>query len=228
MERDTARAAARDALEADAAGEERAKDFVTFRQGAKRRYVSTFILGAALVTATQAGLASVPAWAMLGMFFGTNTLNWLLVRAATHPALYQWWYRYVFAGFDALLISTLVLAFGNPALIAVYFLAIIPYSFDRGHSLGYFTAGACAVGYLVATYGYHRLHPAEVVSAGWTLTAAGLLLIVAFQAVPIPSKLIRRVRATRRAISEAEHGNLLVRADARYTDELGLLERSFN
>jgi methyl-accepting chemotaxis protein len=33
---------------------------------------------------------------------------------------------------------------------------------------------------------------------------------------------------TREVIAEAEHGDLLARADTRYTDELGLLQRSFN
>ncbi|MFL5574352.1 MAG: methyl-accepting chemotaxis protein [Gemmatimonadaceae bacterium] len=214
--------------EAEIATEEREKDLVTFRQGAKRRYVSTLILGLTLVAAEQAGLAAVPAWAMVAMFFGSLIGNWALTAAATDPAIYRWWFRYVFAAFDATLISTLVLAFGNPGLVAVYFLAVIPYSFDRGRSLGYFTAAASAVGFLLASYGYQLLHPDALVSAGWTLTIAGLLVIVAAQAVPIPSKLIRRIRATRQVMSEAEHGNLLVRADARYSDELGFLERSLN
>ena len=43
------------------------------------------------------------------------------------PATYRWWYRYVFAAFDATLISSLVLLFGGPGLAVAYFLAIVPY-----------------------------------------------------------------------------------------------------
>ena len=213
---------------ADTEAEERQKDLVTFRQGAKRRYLSALLLGLAAVGAVAAGLARLPAWAMGGMYVGTVAGNYALTAVATHPATYRWWFRYVFAAFDALLISALVLAFGNPALIVVYYLAIIPYSFDRGRAIGYFTASASAIGFMGATYGYHLLHPTAPVSVGWTVVAAALLMIVALQTVPIPSKLIRRIRSTRGTISAAEHGNLLVRADARYTDELGFLERSLN
>ena len=215
-------------ISADTEAEERQKDLVTFRQGAKRRYLSALLLGLAAVGAVAAGLARLPAWAMGGMYVGTVAGNYALTAVATHPATYRWWFRYVFAAFDALLISALVLAFGNPALIVVYYLAIIPYSFDRGRAIGYFTASASAIGFMGATYGYHLLHPTAPVSVGWTVVAAALLMIVALQTVPIPSKLIRRIRATRGTISAAEHGNLLVRADARYTDELGFLERSLN
>src|SRR5919202_669957 len=61
-----------------------------------------------------------------------------------------------------------------------------------------------------------------------TLITAVLLLLVAQQIVPIASRLIGRVRATRECMVEAERGNLLVRAEARHTDELGFLQRSFN
>ena len=212
----------------DAASEERQKDLVTFRQGAKRRYTSVFLLGGAFALTVLLGITTIPTWAMVLMFVGTNIVNYSLTALATHPATYRWWFRYVFAAFDACLISCLVLALGNPATIVIYYLAIIPYSFDRGRAIGYFTATASAIGFISATYGYHLLHPTAPVSAGWTAISAALLMIVAFQTVPIPSKLIRRIRATRGVIADAEHGNLAVRADARYNDELGLLERSLN
>jgi methyl-accepting chemotaxis protein len=54
------------------------------------------------------------------------------------------------------------------------------------------------------------------------------LLVVSWQIVPIASKLIRRIRNTREHISDAERGDLSTRADTRYADELGFLQRSFN
>ncbi|HWJ23163.1 MAG TPA: methyl-accepting chemotaxis protein [Gemmatimonadaceae bacterium] len=208
--------------------EEREKDLVTFRQGARRRYLSTILLGAALGGAVFFGVVSVPVWVMVAIFAGAIGCNFVLVNLATRPALYHWSWRYAFAAFDAMLISMLMIEFGERGLAAVYFLAIIPYSFDRGKSLGYFTAGVCAVCFVAANYVYHLLHPGTPVDMGAVITVGVLIVIVAQQTVPIPSKLIRRIRATRQAFSEAEHGNLLVRADARYSDELGFLERSFN
>ena len=55
-----------------------------------------------------------------------------------------------------------------------------------------------------------------------------LLFIAAWLVVPIASRLVRRIRKTRECLAEAEQGNLTIRATARYNDELGFLERSFN
>jgi len=208
--------------------EEREKDLVTFRQGARRRYLSTVLVGGAIITAVLLGVASVPRWAMIATAVNAFFFNWLLTALATRPRFYHWSWRYVFAAFDAALISTLMLTFAERGIAVAYFLAVIPYSFDRGKSLGYFTAGACAFFFVLANIGFYLLHPGSAMSVGATLTVAALIVIVAQQTVPIPAKLIRRIRSARQAFSEAEHGNLLVRADARYSDELGFLERSFN
>ena len=210
------------------ATEERAKDLVTFRQGAKRRARSVALVGAGLYVASLAGVAYVPhpvAVTIIGGGFGFNAL---LTALATRPATYRWWFRYVFAAFDALLMSSAVLLFGHASLVALYFLAIVPYSFDRGHTLGYFTAACSAAGFLAASWGFHLLHPHAPMDAAWTLIAVLLLLAVSSQVIPIPSRLIRRIRQTRDVMSAAERGSLVVRADARATDELGFLEESFN
>jgi methyl-accepting chemotaxis protein len=208
--------------------EERSKDFVTFRLGAKRRLISIVPIGLAIVVGSLLAGAPLAAWMYLGIPVGGATINAVLLRLSTHPRYYHWGYRYVFASFDAILISSVVLAFGQPGLASVYFLAIVPYSFDRGKAIGSFTAGACAVAYLAATWGYNLRRPDAPISLYWALTTAALILFVASQIVPIASRLIGRVRATRQCMLAAEQGDLQVRADARYTDELGLLQRSFN
>ncbi|HUF26704.1 MAG TPA: methyl-accepting chemotaxis protein [Gemmatimonadaceae bacterium] len=208
--------------------EEREKDLVTFRMGARRRYWSTLLIGASLVGAVIADLSIVPVPVMVLLAGGALGLNWALTHVATAPSTYRWWYRYVFATFDALLISSLVLAFGATQLIVVYFLAIVPYSFDRGRGLGYYTTIVSVAGFLLASLGFRELFPDRAPSFAWTLLASALLLVVASQIVPIPARLIRRIRATREAIAAAEQGNLLVRAEARHHDELGFLERRFN
>ena len=208
--------------------EERNKDLVTFRLGAKRRLISIVPTGLAIVLGSLFAGARLEPWMYAGIPLGAAALNAVLLRVSTDPRTYHWGYRYVFATFDAVLISSVVLAFGQPGLASIYFLAIVPYSFDRGKAIGYYTAGACAVAYLLATWGYNLRRPDAAISLGWALMTAVLILFIASQIVPIASRLIGRVRATRQCMLAAELGDLQVRADARYTDELGLLQRSFN
>lgn len=208
--------------------EERAKDFVTFRTAARRRYWSTLLIALTLLVAVLTGSVRVPIPALIALAAGAIALNFALTRIATTVGTYRSGYRYVFAAFDAGLISLLVLAFGASQLIVIYFLAIIPYSFDRGRALGYYAAIASAAGFLLASWGYRVAHPGSADPVAWTVATAALLLVVSFQIVPIPARLIRRIRRTRECINQAEAGNLLARADARNSDELGFLERSFN
>ena len=208
--------------------EERAKDLVTFRLGGRRRYWATAVIGALLFVATQLGMTDVPGLVMLAMAAGVVVANWALVMLATAEATYRWWYRYVFAAFDASLISSLLLVFGGQGLAVVYFIAIVPYSFDRGRSLGYFTAACSALGFVAASWGWHAMHPGQPFSWLWTIVVAVLLLAVSAQVVPVPAKLIRRIRATRDSMQEVEQGNLLVRSDSRHSDELGFLQRGYN
>ena len=218
----------RDAADAGDAAEERAKDLVTFRQGSKRRIRSIAIVGVSLYGASLFGLADLPISLALAVAVFGLTGNALLTAVAMRSPAHRAWHRYAFAAFDALLMSVTVLVFGSPALAGVYFLAIIPYSFDRGQSLGYFAAACSAAGFVLASWGHHLLYPAATVSVAWTIVGACVILGVSSQVVPIPTRLIRRIRKTRDVISAAERGDLLVRASARAPDELGYLERSLN
>lgn len=209
--------------------EEREKDFTTFRIGARRRMWGIVLVGIALFVAV--GMDIIPPVSrliMISVAAGAFTLNLVLTALATNPRTYRTWNRYVFAALDAALISALVLIFGSYGLIVLYFLAIIPYAFDRGERLGYFSAGASVVGFLAATWGHRLLTPGVPVSPAWSFITALLLGLVALQIVPIPARLIRRIRRTRDCITEAEQGNMLARSDTRHSDELGLLEQSFN
>jgi methyl-accepting chemotaxis protein len=208
--------------------EDREKDMLTFRLAAKRRVVSIFVIGVTMLVAITAGVATLPIPVALGIMFGGAALNWVLERVATTRRLYRWWFRYVFATFDAILISSVVLVYGHPAFMVIYFLAIVPYSFDHGRALGYYTAAASTVCYVGAMYLYSTLDAGRAVDWAWVFIGAALLMIAAIQIVPLPAKLIRRIRDTREKIGEAERGDLSVRTSARYRDELGLLEASIN
>jgi methyl-accepting chemotaxis protein len=211
-----------------AAREEREKDLITFRLGARRRVWSTFLIGGALVLGVALGMAAIPVWAIVVLFVSPLLINHALLKVSTSPRTYRWWFRYVYATFDAILISSLTLVFGGTGLAVIYFLAIVPYSFDRGRTLGYFTATACAVGFMLASLGHHLIEPVSQRELVWSAIVALLIIVVAFQLVPISARLIGRIRETRERMSEAEQGNLLARAETRYTDELGFLQRSFN
>ena len=208
--------------------EERAKDLATFRIAGRRRFWSTVFIAVVLIAGLRFGLADVPMVAVVATFCGAIGLNWLLSAIGTRERWYRWWLRYVFAVFDTLLISCVVFLFGSPVLALTYILAIVPYSFDRGPSLGYVTTGASVLGFLAASYGYALARPADAAPLAQVLLAAALLLVVAQQAIQMPSRLITRLRRTRERMAQVERGDFHARADARHADELGFLERSFN
>jgi len=217
------------------AEEERQKDLVTFRQGGRRRRSAILAVGLTLYLAVLADALDAPFWLMIAGFAAAIAANELLTFFARRPQSYRRWFRYVFVALDVTLVSVLVLAFGRSSLLAIYFVAIIPYAFDHGRKLGRFTVVSAAAGYSAALWGYQRLHPGALDApasgaAGLVPIAldATILVIVSWLVVPIAARLVSRVRGTRDCIAEAEHGNLLVRAPARHTDELGFLERSFN
>ena len=208
--------------------EERAKDIATFRIATKRRFWSTIFLAGALIAGMRLGLAHVPIPAILAMFAVAIVANWVLSGIGQSVRWYRPWFKYCFATCDTLLISGVVFLFGSPVLVLTYILAIVPYSFDRGPSLGYVTTFASTLGFLVASWGYAALRPADAAPWAQVLLAAVLLLVVAQQVIQMPSRLIMRIRRTRERMALVEQGELTARADARHADELGFLERSFN
>lgn len=208
--------------------EERAKDLATFRQAGRRRLWSTVVIAVVLVAALQLGLASVPFTTVAGMFVTALALNGVLSVLGRTEALYRRWLKYLFAVFDAALISSVVYIFGAPVLVLAYVLAIVPYSFDRGPALGYVTTTASVAGFVAASFAHNTAVPATATPVPQILLAAGLLLVVAQQVIQMPSRLIARVRRTRERMAQVERGDLSARADARHADELGFLERSFN
>jgi methyl-accepting chemotaxis protein len=216
------------AHDAASRAEDLEKDQITFRLGARRRLSATLVLGAAALLAALTGAVPLLPWLVLVVMSGAILINVLLTRLATRVERHRWWYRYLFATLDVILISTVVMSLGNESLALLYFIVVVPYSFDRGRALGYFSSLLSAGAFLLSSWWYATSSPAQSIRPVWTFAAAGLLLLISLQIVPIASKLIARIRDTRDTMHEAESGNLLARADARYADELGFLQRSFN
>jgi len=208
--------------------EEKEKDLVTFRLGARRRFRATVAVGTGAVIVSWLGVTDVPPAIAVAVTIGILVVNHLLVRFTTRDAAHRWWHRYAFATLDVICVSTPTIAFGDEALVILYMLVVVPYSFDRGRALGYYTAVISTLAFLCSSWAYAVMNPDVPRRIAWTLSAASLLLIVSWQIVPIASKLIRRIRETRERISDAELGNLAALADSRYADELGFLQRSFN
>ena len=208
--------------------EERAKDIATFRIAATRRFWSTIFITGVLISGLRLGLADVSIPAIATLFGTAIATTWGLAAIGTSTRWYRPWFKYVFAMFDTALISGVVYLFGSPVLVLAYILAIVPYSFDRGPSLGYLTTLSSTVGFLVASYAYAQARPADAAPWPDVLLAAALLVVVAQQVIQMPSKLITRIRRTRERMAQVERGDLHARADARHDDELGFLEMSFN
>ncbi|MFL5581600.1 MAG: methyl-accepting chemotaxis protein, partial [Gemmatimonadaceae bacterium] len=217
-----------DARADEIASEEREKDFVTFRLSTRRRTVAVWFFAALAFGMKALGYIETAWPLMVSIALGAELFNRVFSRIATRPDSYRWWYRYVFATFDVALVTLIIALFAYPALVSLYFLIIIPYSFDRGRGIGLFATVAAAVGFLLAKTYDHSLHPGTSGGLVWALLGALVLVMVGAQIVPIPSKLIRRIRRTREALHAAERGDLAARAEARHRDELGNLERSFN
>jgi methyl-accepting chemotaxis protein len=207
--------------------EDRAKDALTYRLGARRRLALTAILGIAGLAGALSGVAPISIPTVLVIVGMALALNGLLTVLATGALSGVWWMRYAVAALDVALVSTVVAVLKQDSLIVLYFLVIVPYSFDRGKTLGYFTAVASALAFTVVRLLGLPEAAAPAVKI-WVAATAALLLVVASQVIPITSRLIARIRRTRLVIGDAEGGNLLARADVRYGDELGLLQRSFN
>jgi len=207
--------------------EERAKDLNTFRVAGRRRFTSTVLVMLALIVGVQTGLFDLPVGVLAALFLVAVGCNWAL-GLALHESRYRRWFRFVFAAYDTLLISLLVAMFGAPMLAMLYLLAVASYSFDRGHVLGYAVLAFSETGFLLASWWHAQLFPRTAPEVTQVLLAAALLAVVSQQLVPIPTRLIRRLRQTRERMASVQAGNLHVRAEAQHTDELGFLERSYN
>ena len=187
---------------------------------------------------------------MIGVGFVFGLVGWVATAVKTRPTTmvltaggaaflneilglihergwYRWWLVYALSLLDVLLVAVLIIWFGNGGLIAAFFLAVLPYAFDQGHTVGNFLVLTAALAYLGASFLHDTLY-----EPGRSLRDAGLetlvFILVAMALKRIPATLIERIRHARGVMGEAERGYLAVRAPAGESDELGFLERSFN
>jgi len=212
----------------DASGlEQRLKDLETIARSLRRRWWLVGLGMALGITGWAVGAVRTRPGTMVLVGGGGLVLNALL-GIINERGWYRWWLIYGLALLDVLLVGVLVVWFGHGGFAVAFLIAVLPYAFDQGHTVGNFLVLTAALAYLGASYLHDELYGAT--ASG--LTAAGLetvgLITVAWALKQIPATLIQRIRDARDVMGEAEQGHLAVRAPAQESDELGFLEKSFN
>ena len=212
----------------DASGlEQRLKDLETIARSLRRRWWLVGLGMALGITGWAVGAVRTRPGTMVLVGGGGLVLNALL-GIINERGWYRWWLIYGLALLDVLLVGVLVVWFGHGGFAVAFLIAVLPYAFDQGHTVGNFLVLTAALAYLGASY----LHDGLYGGAAGGPTAAGLetvgLITVAWALKQIPATLIRRIRDARDVMGEAEQGYLAVRAPAQESDELGFLEKSFN
>src|SRR2546427_701289 len=211
----------------DAAGlEQRLKDLETIARSLRRRW---WLVGFGLalgIIGWGFGVVHARPGTMVLLAGGGLILNALL-GIINERGWYRWWLIYALALLDVLLVAVLVVWFGHGGFVVAFLIAVLPYAFDQGHTVGNFLVLTAALAYLGASYLHDGLD-----GDGGGLTAAGLetvgFITVAWALKQIPAVLIPRIRQNRDVMGEAERGHLAVRAAAGGGDEPGFLAESLN
>ena len=212
----------------DAAGlEQRLKDLDTFSRSLSRRWVmvsGVFFVG---ILGWLSGTIRTSPGTIVLAAGGGAILN-ALVGLVNERGWYRWWLIYVLTLLDVLLAALPVVWFGHGGLIAGFFIAVLPYTFDQGRTVGDFLVLVGSLAYLASTLLHGSLYEgsADIPPAAYLETV--VFVAVAMALKRIPATLITRIRATRSIMGSAEQGQLGVRAAAAESDELGFLEKSLN
>src|SRR3989441_12047 len=164
---------------------------------------------------------------MVLMAGGAAVLN-ALVGMINERGWYRWWFMDALALLDLLLVAVVIVWFGPGGFVVAFLIAVLPYAFDQGRTVGNFLVLMTAPAYLLAVELHHAWYGgAPALSPGPALETA-LFALIAMALKEIPATLIQRIRGARSVMGEAEQGFLAVRAPAQESDELGFLEKSFN
>ena len=202
--------------------EQRFKDLETFERSHRRRWAiaaGLFVMG---VLGRLSGTIDTQLGTIVLVAGGAAVIN-ALVGMINERGWYRWWFIYMLALLDVVLVNVLVLWFGPGGVIAALFIAVLPYAFDQGQTVGDFLVLVTSVAYLLASW----LHDGGGLDKSAYLET-GVFIVVAMTLKRIPATLIQRIRRARSVMGEAEQGFLAVRAAAAEADELGFLEKSFN
>lgn len=207
--------------------EQRLKDLETIARSLRRRW---WLVGTGLTLGLigwSVGAVRTRPGTMVLLAGGGLVLNALL-GIINERGWYRWWLIYVLALLDVVLVAVLIVWFGHGGFAVAFLIAVLPYAFDQGHTVGNFLVLTAALGYLGAVQAHHALYGGEPALSTAPVLETVTLMVVAMTLKEIPATLIQRIRRTRSVMGEAEQGLLAVRAAAQESDELGFLEKSFN
>jgi methyl-accepting chemotaxis protein len=207
--------------------EQRSKDLETFERSHRRRWAiaaALFVLG---VIGKFGGITDLRLGTIVLFAGGAAVVN-AIVGMINERGWYRWWFIYLLPLLDVLLVNVLVLWFGHGGVLAVLFIAVLPYAFDQGQAVGDFLVLVASIAYLLASWGHGQLQPSGTGLDTTAYLETGVFIVVAMSLKRIPATLIQRIRHARSIMGEAEQGFLAVRAAAAEADELGFLEKSFN
>src|SRR5437763_9360121 len=153
----------------DASGlEQRLKDLETIARSLRRRWWLVGLGMALGITGWAVGAVRTRPGTMVLVGGGGVVMNGL-VGIINERGWYRWWLIYGLALLGVLLVGGLGVWFGRGGFAVAFLLAVLPYAFDPGHTVGNFLVLTAALAYLGASY----LHDALYGGAGGQ-TAAGL------------------------------------------------------
>src|SRR3989441_11532084 len=139
----------------DASGvEQRLRDLEAIARAHRRRWVMVgtgFLIG---VLGWIGGIVKTRPTTMVLIAGGAAVLN-AVAGIITERGWYRWWLIYVLALMDALLVGVPVVWFGHGGLVAAFFIAVLPYAFDQGRTVGDFLVLISALVYLGASHLHH-------------------------------------------------------------------------
>ncbi len=207
--------------------EQRLKDLETITRTLGRRWWLVG-LGLAIGLAGRAFDLARPHPGTMVLIAGAALILNALLGIISERGWYRWWLIYALALLDVVLAAVLVVWFGHGGFVVAFLIAVLPYTFDPGRTVGDLLVLAAALAYLGATQLYRVLYGGEPAFSPAPVLETVILVAVAMALKRIPTTLVERIRQARSVMGEAERGHLAVRAPAGASDELGFLEKSFN
>ena len=203
-----------------------------FSRSCRRRWWGIPLIAALVAIGWLAGVSDAPFDTLAKTALAALAANFAIVMAGRYRR--GRWMLNLSAVLDLVLVTLVVAMTGLSAAMLLYPLAIAPYVFDWSGRLRSGLAPAAGVLMLAGRFLHARWYePRQGIVTILDLPArafvdAALLSLMVWVLFHGPEALIRRLRAMRKVMEEAEQGDLAVRAAGAGSDELAVLERSFN
>src|SRR5437879_2895388 len=214
------------ALEQQLAEERRTKQRQYVRSNTRARWSFVGIAVALLAAARVAGLVPISWSFFVGFAAAFGAANYGMQRLA-RDAAFKVWYAHLNVALGTALITAVAYAVGGTGhlLYAAYLIAPLQAAYYRGREEAWQALVLNLAGFALLT----ALRQGSG-AWGWTLYVEESLVLVLCCAalVPMLTKIVRRLRATREVLAQIERGDLTVALQDPESDELGYLGVSVN